>query len=62
MNRRARTEVIRNNRIFGISILKNGYPQGTVSAYYARKLAKGGTYTGYARGIADFKLSGQGEN
>lgn len=55
MNRRARTAVVPDNRIFGISILRNGYPQGTVSAFYRRKLAEGGTYTGYEKDIAAYR-------
>lgn len=51
MNRRARTAVIKHNRIFGISILRNGYLNGTITAYYARKLVEGGTFTGYVEDL-----------
>jgi len=50
MNRRAKTWApIKSNSIFGLVVLKNGWPQKQMSFHYQRRMQSGEIYTGPVR-------------
>lgn len=48
-NKRARTGMpVRDNRIYGISIYRDGFPVTTLPFHYRRRMRSGEVYTGPA--------------